>query len=672
VTNVSRVCGVLLLSLVCGIGAAQQEAKIRLAPQVLRAGEHGVGQLAADVAFRDLSGNESRVGQVANDHRAVVFAMSSTSCPLSKKYFPSLVDLARTYANRGVRFVVVNPVATDDEEAMRRQQKELGTDALYVFDRKGSLAKSLGARTTGDVIVVDSARTVVYHGAVDDQYGFGYSLNAPRKKYLADALDALLDNRVPLTEATAAPGCMLDVAKPQIAQHGSPKQLTYHGRISRLMQRRCVACHRDEGVAPFPLDTYEDVTSHSPMISFVVKRAIMPPWFAATSDKSKPSPWANDCSLSETEKRDLLAWIEGDQVEGDVADAPRPLVFADEWEIGKPDAVFSFDEPVPVKATGIIPYKYITVETDVTEDKWIQAIEIQPGERTVVHHILVLIRPPAARNRRTRSGMGAVDYWAIYVPGNGAQIYPEGYARRLPKGARLVFQMHYTTNGTATKDRTRIGMIFADKPPKHEVKTASIVDDQFQIPPGADNYQVESSISIPADVQVLGYLPHHHLRGKASRYELLNGAHEPELLLDVPRYDFNWQLFYKYAEPRIIKGGSTIRFTAWYDNSKDNPANPNPTRTVGWGPQTYDEMHIGYVEYAVLEDNANPEKRPRTRSFAALDTNQNGSITLTEIRVIAPNTPRRKAAVIFNRFDADDSGELNETEFGHLQTFLDK
>jgi peroxiredoxin len=598
-TNVAKVCGPLVLLLMCSIGAAQTDSNIRRGPRPLLAGEHGVGNLVADVAFRDLLESELRVEQLAKERRAIVFALSSTSCPLSKKYFPSLVSLAKKYASRDIRFVIVNPVATDDEQGMQRQQKKLGTDASYVFDQQGSLAKALGAQTTTDVIVVDSARTVIYHGAIDDQYGFGYSLDAPRQQYLVDALDALLDDRVPRIEATAAPGCVLSIKK---TQDPLSPTLTYHGRISRLMQRRCVTCHRDEGVAPFPLDTYEDVASHSPMIREVVTRGIMPPWFAAAPNESKPSPWSNDCSLTKTEKRNLLDWIEGEQLEGDATDAPKPLVFAEEWGIGKPDAVFAFDEPVPIKATGIIPYKFVSIETNLKEDKWVRAVEIQPGERTVVHHVLVFVQPPGTR-RNEGAGDG-VSYWAIYVPGNGAQVYPEGYARRLPKGSRLVFQLHYTTNGTATEDLTRIGMTFADKPPKYEVKTASIVNHRFEIPAGVDNHQVVASIPIPTDVQVLGFLPHHHLRGKASRYELVSEGRKPELLLDVPQYDFNWQLFYKYAEPRIIKQGSSIRFTAWYDNSRDNPANPDPTRPVGWGQQTYDEMHLGYVEYTLLEGNS--------------------------------------------------------------------
>jgi hypothetical protein len=594
--NLLRTYCLFSLCVLCSIGVAQEEQRIRLGPQLLRAGDHGVGRLAEDVSFSDLSGKHLRLSHLTADRTATVIAMTSTSCPISQKYFPTLVGLAKTYAPRGIRFVIVNSISTDDQEIMRRAQSMLGADATYVFDQQGSFADALGAESTADVIVINESRTVVYHGAIDDQYGFGYSLEAARKTFLVDALDAILEKRLPAIEATAAPGCKLSLNKKQ----PSMKNITYHDHVSRLMQRHCVECHRDDGVAPFPLDTYDDVVSHSPMIREVVNRKIMPPWFAAAAQDHRPSPWANDRSLTNAETKELLAWIEGDQAEGDLVNAPQPLAFSDDWQIGKPDAVFAFDESIPVKATGIMPYKLVTIETDLDEDQWVQAIEIQPGERAVVHHVLVFVTPPGQETSTEAPQSDGINYWAIYVPGNGAQVYPEGYARLLPKGSRLTFQMHYTTNGTATEDRTRIGMTFADTPPTHEVKTAGIVNHEFKIDPGADNYQIVAAIPIEHDIQVLGFLPHHHLRGKASRYELISTNGETELLLDVPRYDFNWQLFYQYADPRIIHRGSTIRFTAWYDNSPNNPANPDPTRTVEWGQQTNDEMHLGYVEYTTV------------------------------------------------------------------------
>lgn len=647
----------------------EEASPIRQGPRRLIPGECGVGRLAVDATFEDLAGTKLSLSELSREHNAVVIAMTSTSCPLSQKYLPSLVELARKFSSLGVQFVVVNPISTDDKQAMQLAQDAFETHAHYVFDRESALTDAIGAETTTDVIVLDNSRTVVYHGAVDDQYGFGYSRQAPRKTYLSDAIDAILRGRKPEVEATDAPGCQLSVH----ARPPSNAKVTYHDRIARLMQRHCVACHRDGGVGPFPLDSFEDVAAHAPMIREVIARGIMPPWFAAPEKKDHPSPWANERLLSSSEKDDLLAWIEGDQEEGDVADSPKRLVFEDGWLIGKPDAVFEFDKPIAIKATGIMPYKGRVVTTDLDEDKWIQSIEIRPGVMEVVHHVLVFVEPPLADSEASgRVGIGGIDYWGIYVPGNSTQIYPPGYARKLPKGSRLKFQMHYTPNGTATEDSTRIGMVFAEKEPVYEVKTASIVNQHFKILPGDENCEVTAEEDVQKTTQVLGYLPHHHLRGKACRYELIHADGDVELLLDVPRYDFNWQLFYRYSEPRIFNPGSKIRFTGWYDNSANNPANPDPAIAVGWGEQTEDEMHVGYVEIAEpvevapRGDRNEPVERRPGRKFSAIDVDHDGRVSREESRRLGGNTPIPRQDKIFDRFDADKDGSLNRSEYERL------
>jgi hypothetical protein len=227
----------------------------------------------------------------------------------------------------------------------------------------------------------------------------------------------------------------------------------------------------------------------------------------------------------------------------------------------------------------------------------VQALEVQPSAREVTHHVLVFAVPPGVKPGRGAESQG---FFAAYVPGNNTLIYPEGYAKKLPKGATIIFQIHYTPNGTATEDQTRFGVVFAKQPPRHEVKVAAIVNGRFEIPPGADNHKVEARIpAIPFEAKVLAYFPHAHLRGKAARYEMKTPDGKMATLLDVPRYDFNWQLMYRYAEPVTVPRGSALVYTAWYDNSTGNPANPDPKRTVKWGQQTYDEMHLGYVEYVI-------------------------------------------------------------------------
>jgi hypothetical protein len=241
------------------------------------------------------------------------------------------------------------------------------------------------------------------------------------------------------------------------------------------------------------------------------------------------------------------------------------------------------------------------VETHLPEDRWVQAIEVQPGDRNVVHHALIHLAgaEEQAGDPRDAAAEERGGFWGEHVPGQNTLVYPAGFAKKLPKAARLEFQMHYTPSGTATTDRTRVGVIYAHEPPAHEVRVAGIVNARISIPPGAADHREEAVLKLPFDATIMGFLPHLHVRGKACRYEVIQGGGNRTTVLDIPRYDFNWQLLYRLHEPLALAAGDGIVFTAWYDNSADNPANPDPSKTVRWGPQTFDEMHLGYVEYYV-------------------------------------------------------------------------
>lgn len=665
---------------------------VRQAPQVLKAGDHGVGRQTGDANFADLTGRKHQLSALCKE-RIVVVAATGTSCPLSKKYLPSLVDLAQEFAGKNVRWLLVNATKTDDVAAMQADFARFAEFAkddavIYVHDAAGSLAAAVGLRTTTDVAVLDGARTVLYRGAVDDQYGFGYAKDAPQQRYLAAALTGVLAGGRPAVAATDAPGCALATAA--VATNVGAATVTYHNRISRIMQNNCLECHRSGGSAPFSLAMYEEVDDHAPMIRQVVERGVMPPWFAAKSSAVKHAGWSNDRSLSAADKADLLAWIDGKRPRGDAADAPRPIAFTDEWTIGKPDAVFGFAKPEKIKATGTMPYQVVGVDTDLAEDKWVQAVEVRPGNRAVVHHVLVFALGPGDSLAGGERQEGREGYWAIYVPGNSAVVYPEGFAKRLPKGARLRFQMHYTPIGTETEDRTEIGFIYAKEPPKHEVRVAGIVNARLNIPPHAADHREEARLRLPFDAVIMAFLPHMHLRGKACRYEATTAGGE-QLLLDIPRYDFNWQLSYRLTEPLSLRRGDVLNFTAWFDNSAANPANPDPTKTVRWGPQTYDEMHLGYVEYYVpgaKPGKASPESpsdegRPFSRLaqlaataaggiFDRFDTNGDDAVSQEELQAGLEKLPRlkdlaKRPGAVFKKGDRNADGKIDREEFEQLR-----
>lgn len=679
------VCASLSVSLLSGANSPSTSS-VRQGPRVLPARERTIGHYVPDTEFQDVSGKTHSLSEFSKG-KGIVVAVTSTSCPLSKKYLPTLIDLAKDYDIEGITFLLLNPTPTDKPADIQEAAQRLGKNGIYIHDKEGKLASLLGLTSTTDAILLDPSRTVRFHGAVDDQYGFGYTNAEPKHHYLINAMNEFLKNEPIVVKATEAPGCHLDV-KPAPA----PEKITYHNRISRLIQTNCGECHREGGVSPFSLTSYADVVAHAAMIETVVEGETMPPWFAVPVEGEEVSPWLNDCSLNESDKTDLLAWLKSDKLEGDPKNAVTPETFPGGWTIGEPDLVVKFPEAIPVQATGTMPYKHVTVETKLTEDKWVQAIEVRPSAPDVVHHVLVFGRTPKAKDSERRdSPDDQINYWGIYVPGNSKQVFPEGFGRKLPRGSVIRFQMHYTPNGTATEDRTEVGFVFADKAPEHEVKTASLINAWFEIPPGEGSHKEIAKLKLPTDVTILGFLPHMHLRGKACSYEAVSPDGKTETILDIPRYDFNWQLLYRYGEPRTFKEGTLLRFNAVFDNSEQNPANPDPSKSVHWGEQTYDEMVVGYIEYYIptgsrggdlssIEQHRQEGGLGGNREamiFQSLDSNDDGKLTLEELKKLADN-PRLKQAnpltigVFFTALDKDGDKFLTPEEFQKFKEIVRK
>jgi thiol-disulfide isomerase/thioredoxin len=659
-------------------------------PSPRDARELGIGRYVADASGEDLSGKQTS-WRAGRGETLTVIALTSVTCPLCKKFAPSLARIESAYAGKGVKFVYVNVSGTDSADEMRVQIKDQGFKGLYLNDKSQSIVAMLGAQTTTEVFVVDSGNTLIYRGAVSDQYGVGFSHDAPRQRLLENALDALLAGRQPTITATSSPGCAIELES-NAAKTVAPT-ITYAKDISRIIASNCLDCHRSGGVAPFSLDTFEAVSKRASMIRTVTEEGIMPPWFAAPhtdEDGNRlESPWANDRSLIQAEKDTIAAWIAAGKPRGDDKDQPLPRVFAQSkrgigWTIGEPDAIFQIPEPIAIKAEGTMPYQNVMVPTRLTEDKWVRAMQIVPTDKSVVHHVLVFVLPEAALNDPALRRQSALDesrgYWAAYVPGNDAVTFPDRLAKRLPKGAVLMFQIHYTPSGEATKDQIKIGVVYQSETPTHIVRTAAVADRRIEIPPGANNHEEQATVRLPADAKILAFMPHMHVRGKAYRYELQKpGESEPTILLDIPRYDFNWQLRYSLREPLDAPAGATLIGTAWYDNSAENPANPDPTKIVRWGPQTYDEMMLGYVEYYLVnEDPADPEELPAgstpgrgpaggagagaagrglsfDRLLAQFDANKDGKIEKKEV----PENLHRQ----FDRLDRNKDGVLTKDDF---------
>ena len=562
-------------------GVAETDlASFKEQPEQLKGTELGIGRKIEDKA-------------IVHDKnaKAVVLALFNATCPISNKLAPEVARLEKDYADKDVTLLLVNTSTEAKSDEAQKFISEHGLKSAVIPDSGQSLQRELQASTTTEVFVLDAAHTLLYRGAINDQYGLGYTKEAAKKNYLRDAVEAVLNHRLPEISATTAPGCALDLTKPEVVANHA---LTYHKDISRILQTNCVSCHHQDGIAPFSLETLADVKEHAGMIKKQVDRGAMPPWFAAKQE-GRSHEWANDRALSERDKKDLLAWLNSDRAEGDLADAPLPRKYEEQWMIGKPDAVVEVPKPIQVKAEGVMPYQRTVIETSFPEDRWVQAYEVAPSARAVVHHVIVNMHEKGSK--LIGRDNGAEGFWAAYVPGNSYRVMPEGFAKRLPAGAKLTLQIHYTPNGKATQDQIKIGLIFAKQPPQYEVHVTSLAQPRLSIPPGAANHVVTKEQVIPANMMLTGYMAHMHVRGKAFKYEVTTPDGKTETLLDIPRYDFNWQLQYDLAQPKFIPAGSTVKITAVFDNSAGNPANPDPTKTVHWGEQTYDEMMIGYVEH---------------------------------------------------------------------------
>ena len=364
--------------------------------------------------------------------------------------------------------------------------------------------------------------------------------------------------------------------------------VTFTKDVAPILYKSCVECHRPTMFAPMSLLTYDDARPYARSIKQRVVSRIMPPWGADPAH----GEFKNDPRLSQAEIDTIAAWVDGGAVKGNDADLPKAPQFADGWTIGKPDAVFTMEEEYDIPATGVIPYQYLRVPTHLTEDKWIQAIEIRPSANAQVHHVLAYTQP-AGQPINQGGALGPTNIGGV-TPNKPGITFEPGVARLLRGNSDLIMQMHYTTNGKPSKDRTRIGVIYAKQPPTKLQAGGMVLQPRFVIPAYDGNAEVKGTTTLQRDTVMTSLTPHMHVRGKDMTYI----AHYPdgtdEDLLSVPKYDFNWQISYELKTPKVLPKGTIVEVIAHYDNSAANKFNPDPSKDVKWGDQTFEEMMIGF------------------------------------------------------------------------------
>lgn len=615
-----------------------------------------VGTVVSDFRLPSAYGAERSLSDEAAA-KAVVVVFLGVECPLAKLYGPRLAELAADYADRGVAVIGINANRQDTLTELASYGRRHGIDFPLLKDNLAQAVEAFGATRTPEAFVLDSQRVIRYQGRIDDQYDVGALRDAPTQRFVRDALDAILAGKEVAVTETNAVGCF--IGRPR--EPDASSAVTYSEHVAPVLEKHCVQCHRSGEIAPFVLRGYDEVAGWAETIAEVVRDQRMPPWHA----DPQHGHFANARLMSDEEKQVLYDWTAAGAPEGDPKLMPEEREFVEGWRLPRePDVVLPMrGEPYRVAAQGVIDYQYFAVDPGFTEDKWIQAADIVPGDRSVVHHVIVFISPPVDKARR---GLG---WLTAFVPGQSSMVLPEGQARLIPAGSKLVFQMHYTPTGVEEEDLTKMGLVFADpETVTEEVVTLEAVNPKFEIPPGEPDYRVSATRSgFPVGAKLIGMAPHMHYRGKSFRMTAQWPGGRKEILLDVPRYDFNWQTNYRLVEPITLPENFQVACDASFDNSAGNPFNPDPKATVRWGDQSFEEMMLGLFEIAAprgsfdtaIDSEPSEGTRAESRALAQrlFEKHDNG-----DGKLLRRELPHSFAIFAFDRYDLNDDQKLTEDE----------
>lgn len=595
------VCGICAAIIACGrlpqLSASEPEVRI--------------GDVVADLSFKDIRSLKRTLNELG-DRKAYVLVFATTHCPIVQRTIPKLKELDARFGPLGVQFVAVNVGADDSIRDMAAHALDLGVTFPFVKDADYSCAAKLGVTRTPQVAVLDSQRKLVYRGRVDDQYRLGGTRPEPSRRDLEIALQEVLDGKTVSVPETAVDGCLIS-RPPDSGDLG--KNLTYYQDVAPIFDRRCNSCHRTGTAAPFELTSFESAAANAEMIAEVVVDERMPPWFA----HPRHGVFQNDPSLTADEQNTIVQWVRNGRAAGTppsaraeaepAADVPSadPQSPA-EWRIGKPDLIVSMvaDEIIP--ETGFVPYRYSVLPYVFLDETWIEAFEIRPDNPAVVHHCNMAYV--------TSSGAGEETFITGHVPGGQPMDlgrFDNGVAYRIPKLAGLGLQIHFTTTGKPERCRISVGMRY----PRNKVQkqlTHFLLDPRpLRIPPNNPAHQVRSHRTLSDNIDLLGMFTHMHVRGRDMTFFAEHPDGQRETLLQIPNYNFEWQLGYELKPgQKKLAAGTKIEAIAHFDNSPFNPYNPDPNRMVTYGPQTVDEMFNGFVFFVKSDEQLDLRVDPKS------------------------------------------------------------
>jgi len=540
-----------------------------------------------------------------SDKKAIVLISQGIGCPIVQKSIPYLRKLKESLGPQGVVFLMINANPQDDRDSIKKESLEYGNTIPILEDKSQVVTESLKIKRTAEAVVIDPSNwTIIYRGAINSQLGYDTETFGIHHEYLKDAINAVLQHRPVHESETSVKGCLFNITGPQHTDSPS-----FNEDVVPILSNKCIQCHVKGGIAPWSMDNYEKVKGWGTMIREVLRTQRMPPWQADPIY----GEFKEDLSLSPQELRTLVHWVEQGSQNGENKDllAQVPRSDPDGWVLGQPDLIFKLKEEQQVLPFGgSDQFKFIEADKPVDDDLWVRGIYWRPSNARIVHHGNLVVETPAQKDFQKdwfhNSGMDLETGQLIdgYSPGTGPFILPEGTGFFLPKGARLLFRMHYIPTGKPERDRTQIGLYLYKKRPAHVLSVLVISNRSLKIPPGASEYKMRASHVFKDKVTLFAIQPHMHYRGRSMGVQVTYPDGKSEVLLSVPNYKFRWQHRYILKVPKILPAGSCISIEGTYDNSAQNPDNPDPSQEVVYGPLSKNEMFICILFY--VKDNNTP------------------------------------------------------------------
>lgn len=542
-----------------------------------------------DFALLDHTGRFHQLSYYG-DQSAVVLLTQGNGHDATRRslaYFQALRD---SFAKQDVQFFMINAMPGEGRDAIAEVASTSGYGVPVLLDPAQLIAEGLGITRVGELLIIDpQTMMLVYRGVLDE--------TTAQPDAVLDALSGGERWVEPVSGLADAPAA--DRLPYPARERDLTTGVSYTADIAPMLEDNCVACHQPGGLAPWAMNSHLMVQGFAPMIKEVVKTRRMPP---GQIDQHVSRPVHRVAGLTLDEQQKLIHWIDAGAAQDGGVDPLAQLTFEPKtFTMGEPDLVYTIPAQ-QIPATGLIDYRYIPLKLDLEEDIWIRAMEFVPGDRQVLHHVIAYVQSPADRSQGgRRDTVARGESVGGFAPGRVGEDFGENGGRLLQQGANLLLQMHYTTSGKATVDETRIGIFLHDEPPEHVMTEVVAAQRRFLVPPHEQEYVLVGEQLIERDAYLYAMMPHMHYRGKYMSYTARYPDGTEELLLSVPKYDFNWQFNYQLDEPVFMPAGTTLVVRGAMDNSARNPGNPDPSKPVHFGLQTQHEMFFGFMTMRYLD-----------------------------------------------------------------------